>query len=107
MNTRAQLRRGLTEVKAAGRWIPECVASIVAATEESMRALDIIPRICSKLTGSLRRRPEFRCGQCERWQQCGLPPSNDCIFRAIQIARDAGSSIPRVKPPHWWGILGA
>jgi hypothetical protein len=71
-----------------------------------MRALHAIPRVCLKWIGSLQR-PQFECGQCERWQRCGLPPNKDCITKAMQIARDAESSIPRAKPPHWWGWLGA
>jgi hypothetical protein len=34
------------------------------------------------------RPPEFVCGDCERNQQCGLPPRNDCVQRAAQIASD-------------------
>jgi len=33
------------------------------------------------------RRPEFTCGDCERSERCGLPPSDHCIVRAAQIAR--------------------
>jgi hypothetical protein len=36
---------------------------------------------------ALRRRPEFTCGDCERSDRCGLPPSDRCIVRAAQIAR--------------------
>ncbi len=37
--------------------------------------------------GSLQRPVEFTCGDCERWERCGMPSSDDCIFRAEQIAR--------------------
>jgi hypothetical protein len=36
---------------------------------------------------ALRRRPEFTCGDCERSERCGLPPSDRCIVKAAQIGR--------------------
>lgn len=36
---------------------------------------------------ALRRQPEFTCGDCERSDRCGLPPSDRCIVKAAQIAR--------------------
>ena len=38
----------------------------------------------------LERRPlsRFSCGDCDRNEQCGLPPHDDCVFRLMQIARD-------------------
>ena len=39
---------------------------------------------------ALRRRPEFTCGDCERSDRCGLPPSDRCIVKAAQIARATG-----------------
>ena len=32
-------------------------------------------------------RDDFTCGDCERSDRCGLPPSDTCIVRAEQIAR--------------------
>ena len=49
-----------------------------------------IREIFARLTRSvvaLRRPPEFTCGDCERSDRCGLPPSDRCIVRAAQIAR--------------------
>ncbi len=37
--------------------------------------------------GSLRRPAEFVCADCERWARCGMPSSDNCIFKAEQIAR--------------------
>jgi hypothetical protein len=68
-----------------------------------MHALHAIPRMCLKLLGSLQR-PQFQCGQCDRWQQCGRPPSESCITRAIQIARNAERPIPRAMLPHRRGF---
>ncbi len=36
---------------------------------------------------ALRRAREFTCGDCERSDRCGLPPSDRCIVKAAQIAR--------------------
>ncbi len=30
----------------------------------------------------------FTCGQCERNERCGLPPHEDCVVKAAQLARD-------------------
>ena len=35
-----------------------------------------------------RRLSRFTCGDCERHNQCGLPPSDRCAVRMAQIARD-------------------
>jgi hypothetical protein len=35
----------------------------------------------------MRRESDFTCGDCERSDRCGLPPSDTCIVRAEQIAR--------------------
>ena len=57
-----------------------------------MRTLDIIRRVFPKGIGLMSRQPRrfsFTCGDCDRWQRCGLPPHDDCIHRAAQIARGA------------------
>jgi hypothetical protein len=28
---------------------------------------------------------EFTCSDCERWESCGLPPSDTCVTRAAQL----------------------
>jgi hypothetical protein len=55
-----------------------------------MRAFKIIQRVFTRAVGlaSPQRITQFACGDCERWQRCGLPPHSDCIPRAAQIARD-------------------
>jgi len=35
-----------------------------------------------------RQSSRFSCGDCERNEQCGLPPDDNCEFRLMQIARD-------------------
>jgi len=60
-----------------------------------MRAIGSLKAVASAIAGrmvALRSRPDFYCGQCERWERCGLPPSEDCIHRAMQIERDGGRS---------------
>jgi hypothetical protein len=49
-----------------------------------------VRRILDKLASSFRslQRPvEFTCGDCDRWVRCGMPSSDDCVFKAEQIAR--------------------
>jgi hypothetical protein len=46
------------------------------------------------------RQHEFTCGDCDRWQRCGLPPDGNCIARAAQmeqLARDGGYRMRRAK----------
>jgi hypothetical protein len=55
-----------------------------------MRMLDILRWIFtgSTIQGRHRRsRDDFSCGECERLQRCGLPPHQDCVVRAAQLAR--------------------
>jgi hypothetical protein len=43
-----------------------------------------------------RSRPtEFSCGDCNRRDQCGLPPHRDCVVMAEQLALDGGKSVRR------------
>jgi hypothetical protein len=49
-----------------------------------------IRTLLEKLTqwaASQRRLSNFTCGDCERWQRCGLPPEANCVPRAAQVAR--------------------
>lgn len=55
-----------------------------------MRTLNAIHAIVAKLAAPLTRvgsRSDFVCEDCERWAQCGLPPSEECLFRAEQLVR--------------------
>jgi hypothetical protein len=51
------------------------------------RAIQGVFASCARTVAALRRRPDFTCGDCERSDRCGLPPSDRCIVRAAQIAR--------------------
>ena len=69
-----------------------------------MRTLEAVPTIFAKFAGiiaKLGREPEFTCGDCERREQCGLPPSDLCIIRAEQIARDDGRPVRHVPIVPW------
>jgi hypothetical protein len=55
-----------------------------------MRAATVIRDVLNKLAStlaSLRQPTDFVCGDCERWARCGMPSSDNCIFKAEQIAR--------------------
>lgn len=55
-----------------------------------MRTADPIQGVFAgfaKMVAALRRQPDFTCGDCERSDRCGLPPSDRCIVKAAQIAR--------------------
>jgi len=57
---------------------------------------DIFARVRDFIDG-LRRPPEFVCGDCDRNQQCGLPPHEDCIEKAMQRERDPDGRILLAK----------
>lgn len=74
-----------------------------------MRTLGSVQGAFTKMAMRLaawRQGTEFACGECERWERCGLPPSEKCIVRAAQLARKNEKSLQRANPPHWWGSLG-
>jgi hypothetical protein len=55
-----------------------------------MHVFDFVQGVLAKLasmSATLRRPSEFACGDCERVERCGLPPSDDCIEKAAQIER--------------------
>ena len=47
---------------------------------------DIVHKAASALW-SLRQPVEFTCSDCELWARCSMPSSEDCTFKAEQIAR--------------------
>lgn len=58
-----------------------------------MRSFDLFPGFFGKLASLVAawfHRSDFMCGECEQWQRCGRPPSNECIVKAQQIARKEG-----------------
>jgi hypothetical protein len=70
--------------------------------EGSMRALDVVQGTLAKLAGPIlrpRRGRGFVCGECERWERCGLPPNDRCIVMIAQIARNGGRLAERPRLP--------
>jgi len=51
----------------------------------------------SRQIAVMRRTSLFTCGDCERSDRCGLPPSDTCIIRAEQMARGDWKARRRAK----------
>jgi hypothetical protein len=67
-----------------------------------MRAFDAVRAVFAKLTALLTRPGrEFFCGECERRQQCALPPTNRCVVMAAQIERNGGRPVKRAILPQF------
>jgi hypothetical protein len=67
-----------------------------------MRSRDLLQGVLTWLMVSMRRnqrKPTFVCGNCERWQRCGMPPSDRCITMLAQIARGDGRVKRLILPP--------
>jgi len=72
-----------------------------------MRAFDLLQTIAAKIRMSVaasNRLSRFTCGDCERNQRCGLAPHDDCLIKAMQIARDGDERVP---PPTIVSYRGA
>jgi hypothetical protein len=70
--------------------------------EGFVRAISIVKSILAGLARlTMPRRRPFECGDCERWQRCGRPPSDECIVLAAQLARDAEKSFTRSAVSFW------
>lgn len=52
-----------------------------------MRAIRAAVEKIAACLAALRSRSEFNCGDCERWERCGLAPTDVCIERAAQLER--------------------
>jgi hypothetical protein len=65
----------------------------------AMHAFDgirtLFTTIADRIAAS-RRASRFTCGDCERNEQRGLPPHEDCVVKAAQIVRDGE---PSPRPP--------
>jgi hypothetical protein len=74
-----------------------------------MSAPDLLRRAFDWLATRLAPRDPnaFACGECERWERCGLAPSEQCVTRAAELARRNGPPSAHAAPVHWWGNLGA
>jgi hypothetical protein len=55
-----------------------------------MRVANIVRGFVKELASTLASLPQstdFVCGDCERWARCGMPSSDNCIYKAEQVAR--------------------
>jgi hypothetical protein len=69
-----------------------------------MRVFDAVQATIAKLTALIaraRRGREFFCAECERREQCALPPDNQCVVMAAQIERNGGRSVKRAILPQF------
>jgi hypothetical protein len=77
--------------------------------EANMHALEILRRAANGIVGPLpnrARRSEFSCGDCEMVDRCGRPSADDCVMRAVQVARDPTGYRRRMKARvAFWGIV--
>jgi hypothetical protein len=60
--------------------------------EDIMRALEALSGLLEKLKSTVvsPAADKFTCGDCERWERCGMKPSDQCITRAAQIEAESG-----------------
>lgn len=66
-----------------------------------MRPLEIV-RTAAKRVGAAfatvversRARSGFACGDCERWERCGLSPDETCIFKLTELQRRRDRGAP-------------
>ena len=69
-----------------------------------MRAFDAVQAVIARLAALIarpRQWPDFVCAQCERREQCALPPNNRCFVMAAQIERHGGRSVKRAILPQF------
>jgi hypothetical protein len=77
-------------------------AELLLLQQGYMRILDFLQGTLAKVTSigaALRKHSDFACGDCERVDRCGLPPSDDCIEKAAQIERGWHRSTTRASWP--------
>ena len=57
-----------------------------------MRAMDALVGLVEKIRhfASGPRTEQLACGDCHRWERCGLKPSAQCVARAAQIENEQG-----------------
>ena len=66
---------------------------------------DLIRRLSLKLLEGLAgsaNRGEFVCADCERWEACGLKPSDTCLAKVEQLRRYEQSRWLRHAPAQRW-----
>jgi hypothetical protein len=65
-----------------------------------MRGFHTVRQFFTALGSAIVKRlsgPEFTCGDCERWERCGRPPTAECAVKLAQIERDPTGYQRRMK----------
>lgn len=52
-----------------------------------MALFDTIRRVSRQIFTSAPGQDQFVCADCERWESCGLQPSDTCLIKIEQIRR--------------------
>lgn len=97
------MRNGLGEgihVRRGDELRPENVGDL------NMRSSDLFETIIVKIrtrAAASNRFARFTYGDCERNMQCGFPPDDDCLVKAVQVARDGDGRVP---PPTFVSYRG-
>ncbi len=70
-----------------------------------MAAFDTIRRVALKIFGAIvgpDKQDQFVCADCERWESCGLKPSDTCLIKVEQLRRREQSRWLRNAPVQRW-----
>ena len=72
-----------------------------------MAMVDAVRRISLKIFEKLAsggKQTQFVCADCERWESCGLQPSDTCLIKVEQIRRYEQSRWLREAPTRRWAV---
>ncbi len=70
-----------------------------------MAVFDTIRRIALNIFGAIAgpgKQDQFVCADCERWESCGLQPSDTCLVKVEQLRRYEQSRWLREAPTRRW-----
>ena len=70
-----------------------------------MAMVDMIRRISLRILESFAgggKQSQFVCADCERWESCGLQPSDTCLIKVEQIRRYEQSRWLHNRSGHRW-----
>jgi hypothetical protein len=60
--------------------------NILKLEEVVMPMLGALWAAVARFMATERRMSRFNCGDCDRWERCGLPPDAVCVHKAMQTA---------------------
>jgi hypothetical protein len=72
-----------------------------------MAGLGSVRRFFATAARLLRPGQTFDCAECDRWERCGLPPSEECIARAAHLAERNGTDREAGERSRWLRSPGA